>query len=362
MSPPNPQQLLLVTVPGLETVAAAELTELRPDAVLSAAPVELSGFVDARLEFGDDLLGLTTVQHLIELRGTARGGALDDVKALVSAAEFPELAAARSFRVTAERHGDHEFNRVDVQRAAGGILHRRYGTSVDLEEFELEVHVHVSGPHLFAGIRRTPHSLDRRIRRAANLRSALKPTVAAAMLRLVGAHRGEGRLLDPMCGTATIPVEAKRVNPRLEVAASDWDPPTLEIARGTVANHELEIDVRQVDARALAASYPGRFHYIVTDLPYGVRQAKHAGRAALYSDLLASFREVLGDAGRIAVVVLKRRTFMAAVEKAGLDVEHEQVVQLGTITPRIVLLRHPVHRGFPDYRHAGSRLAYKNEQ
>lgn len=331
-------EFLLTTDPGLEDVCAAELVEARPDAEVQAAPAGCRGRVLARLERPDDLLRLATAHHVLELRGRARVCSLDEIEHAVSRAPFPELESAASFRVSCRRTGRHEFSSVDVQRRAGAVLHRRHRTPVDLEDFAVEIRVDLDGEWLSCGVPRTRVSLGDRIRRTVALRSALKPTVAAAMLRLVGAHRGVGRLLDPMCGSGTIPLEARRLNPRLEIAASDWDPRTLEVARQTLAAHGVEIELREADARSLSAVYGSRFDYIVTDPPYGVRQARRSSRTRLYAALLASFAEVLDPAGRVALIVLKYAAFRAGLARSGLRLTHERRVDLGAISPRIVLL------------------------
>jgi len=160
------------------------------------------------------------------------------------------------------------------------------------------------------------------------------------MLRLVGAHRGCGRLIDPLCGGGTIPVEAKRINPELEVTAADWDRPTVEIARATIANHDLDIDVRVDDARRLHEVGLQPFDYIVSDPPYGVRQARHTPLGKLYADLVRAFERSLDANGRVALVVLKYRTFLGALAHSGLSVTLELPIETGGVHPRIVLLEH----------------------
>lgn len=285
-----------------------------------------------------ELLRLRTIHHVIALGLEGEVRSIAEIEHLLSGIELGELESAASFRVSSKRRGNHDFKSGDIERAAGGVLHRRYGTPVDLEEFAVEVRVDLIGTRLFAGVQITPGSLGQRILRSGTLRSALKPTVAAAMLRLAGAHRGRGRLLDPLCGSGTIPVEAQLINPLLEVSASDWDADTVEIARQTVANHGLAIEVQTVDARSLKDVYPLPFDYIVTDPPYGVRQAKHTSRSRLYGSLLSSFEEVLAESGKIALVVLKYQAFVAALERSRLRIVDERRVELGRITPRILVL------------------------
>jgi putative N6-adenine-specific DNA methylase/tRNA (guanine6-N2)-methyltransferase len=160
------------------------------------------------------------------------------------------------------------------------------------------------------------------------------------MLRLGRADRGTGRLIDPMCGAATIPIEAYRINPRLEIAAADWDEPTVELARRSIAEHGLQLTVEHADARSLGHRRPGGFDYIVSDPPYGVRQARRTSIGRLYGALLPAFERALADGGRIVLLVLKYQTFLGAVERTGLEILDQRKVDLGGLTPRIVVLGH----------------------
>ncbi len=221
---------------------------------------------------------------------------------------------------------------------AGAVLHQRYGTPVDLEGFEVNVRVDLHGAQLVVGIQRTRASLGNRVRRGKALRSSLKPTLAAAMVRLAGAHRGPGRLIDPMCGAGVIPVEAASVNPSLQVEAADWDPPTVEVARGTFANHELALDARVADARRLGHDRPECFDYIVTDPPYGMRQGRRAAIGTLYRELLGSFARALRPNGRLVLVVVKHRTLRAALDPARLRVVRECRTRAGDVPFAIFVL------------------------
>ena len=330
---------LLSTDEGIEDVVVGEIRERHAAAAARPDPSGFPGLVLVEGLTLESLLDLNTIQHVVEIRGEAEANSLERIERAVAQIEIAEMAQVRSFRVTSERRGRHDFGHMEIQRVAGAVLHDRYGTRVDLEDYELNVRVDLYGERLVAGVQRTRDSLAKRIKRPRALRTSLKPTVAAAMLRLIGAHRGAGRLIDPLCGTGTIPVEAKRINPRLEVFASDWDEPTVETARGTVANHDLDIEVQLCDARSLTLVYSEPFDYIVTDPPYGVRQARRVDMAELYESLLTEFERALGESGTIALVALKLRAFMAALERTGLRVEQERLIESGGLHPRIVVLR-----------------------
>ena len=330
---------LISTVPGLEGVAAAEAAEL-PGCSADPRPFGTAGLIIVEGAVLEDLLRLDTVHHVVEIRGEGRSEDLAGLESAMADADLDELRDATSFRATTVHAGDDDVSRLDVQRAAGAAIFRRYGTRVDLEDYAVNVRVDRFGDRVLTGIQHTRKSLHNRLRRARSLRSSLKPTVAAAMIRLVGAHRGQGRLIDPLCGTGTIPVEAKRINPALEVIASDWDEPTAETARATIDNHDLDIEVRVADARQLREAYAQRFDYIITDPPYGVRQARRTSLGKLYTDLIGAFEQSLTADGKIALVVLKYRTFLGALERSKLRVTLELPIETGDLHLRIALLEH----------------------
>lgn len=334
---------LLTTDPGIEAVVADEIAELLPGVTARVDPYRCGGQVRIDLVAPADLRRLATVHHIVEVRQEAVAATLDEIRDATAQAELPELRGAASFRVTTERVGRHDFSTIDVQRAAGGVLHARHGTPVSLEDPEIEIRVDVYGEHVVIGLRRTARPLDSRIRRSRPLRSALRPTLAAALLRLAGAHRGAGRLIDPMCGAGTIPLEARRLNPRLEVHAADWDADTVEVAREAAGEHGAsDLEVRLADARSLGESDAGRYDYIVTDPPYGVRQARRTSMSRLYESLLGSFERALAPNGAIALLVVKERTFLAVLERTTLRVVERRKIDLGGLQPAILILRRAV--------------------
>jgi len=330
---------LVTTDPGLEAIVAEELAASQPSAVAETRPYGQPGQLRIEHSTLEDLLRLRTIHHVLEIRGECDARFPDEVDAALAGVEFPELRDAASFRVTSKLHGRDAGEKQAVQRAAGAVLQRRYGTPVDLENFEVEVRVDRYETRAVVGIQRTKKSLGNRLQRARALRSALKPTVAAAMLRLCGANEGEGVLIDPLCGAGTIPVEAAQINPRLQVLASDWDPQTVDVARGTIANHRLSIEVQAADARTLGDDSPAAFDWIVSDPPHGMRQARRTSTAGLYRALLASFEKAIRPSGAIALVVVKYRAFLAALERSALQVSDECTVDLGSVGARIYVLR-----------------------
>ena len=329
---------LLTTDPGLEDIALDELHESWPAASAITPPVPMSGRLLAELPDDADPTVLRLVHHVTEIRLLDRTASLDDVRAAVARTEIPELETAVSFRASTTRIGEHPFTSQQIAGAAGAVLQRRWGTPVDLEQFEINVRVDLVGDELLVGIQRTRESLGKRIRRARTLRTSLKPTIAAAMVRLARCHRGRGSLLDPMCGTGTIPIEAASINPELVVAASDWDEQTVACARETIANHGLALEVRRLDVREAAAGWGRCFDAIVTDPPYGLRQGRRVRLGTFYTFVLRGCLDALAEGGRIVVICPRRKAIEGAIRRLPLVVVHERIVETGGLFPRIRVL------------------------
>ncbi len=332
-----PMRYLLTTDPGLEDLVADELAERVPDA--TPGPPGAGRLLVEAVTTGS-LLQLRTVHDVIEVRAEGRVDDLDDIGEVTAAARIPELAEAPSFRVTASGSRVAEFRSGEIARAAGAVLFRRHRTPVNLERPDLDIRVDVVDRRCVVGLPCNTAPLSKRIRRSRALRSALMPTIAAGMLRMVGAHRGGGALIDPMCGAGTIPIEAVACNAGLDVSAADWDEETTRVARATLVNHALDLPVTRLDARELGTLHPGAFDFIVTDPPYGVRQGTRTPLSRLYAGLLASFREALRPGGRLAIVVVKHRTFAGAAEAGGWSVQQRRAVASGGLDLHVFVLSH----------------------
>jgi len=215
---------------------------------------------------------------------------------------------------------------VDRIRAAEGSR-----PDVDRRDPDVRINVHVSGSTTTVGLDFAGRGLHRRGRGDAALPAPLKENLAAAVLRIAGwsAEAGDAPLLDPMCGSGTILIEAAAIardvapgltRPRaagegwrshdrelwarlvaeahdrghrgrgrtLRIAGADASPAAVQAARQFVARAGLA-DIIRVERTELKDSRPpwdspGR---VVTNPPYGERLGEAGELGPLY--------ELLGD-------------------------------------------------------------------
>ena len=315
-----------VVAPGLEPLVLDELRALGAVEPLRVEEAEPGG-----VGFRTDLAGVYAANlHLrVASRVVVRIGAFH-------AAAFHELerharrlpwyrfvgeGQAVVFRVTARKsrlyHQDAIAQRL-VDAVGAGAAVRAPGAGTSAQEFvvrlfrdECTVSVDASG-----------ELLHRRGYRLASAKAPLRETLAAAMLAAAG-WTGQAPLLDPMCGSGTIPIEAamvaRRIPPGLgrrfafeqwpEFDRRAWDT-VHERARGRVlpvspvsiqgsdrdagavraaaANAEragVAADVQWRRAAISAVEPPREAGWIVTNPPYGVRVGDRRRLRDLYAQL-----------------------------------------------------------------------------
>ncbi len=271
---------------------------------------------------------------------------LATIRAELEALPVPAMERAASFRVTTNRSGDHSFASYDVQKHAGAVLNRRYGTPVDLEGFELELRVDVVEHYCLVGLQYTRTALDRRFPWRFRPRVTLRTPIAFAMLQHAGVTSdcGPRRLLDPFCGSGTILIEAADIDPELTLEGCDWTHPTVEGALDNLAacGFGNRVQIAHANALSIHERYPPEyFDYIVTNPPYGVRLGKNIEFRGFYERFLSAAGGVLKPNGRLVLLVGPRRAAFEAVlrEYGKFEIIRSSVVESGGVYPSLYVLR-----------------------
>ena len=171
-------------------------------------------------------------------------------------------------------------------------------------------------------------SLHKRGYRALSTVAPLRETLAAAMV-ILSRYRGKGALIDPFCGSGTIPIEAaliaknrapglnrsfaaqkwafvpqkawldavdetmdKEYDGAYDILGSDIDPAAVELAKENAKLAEVDdlIRFQVADARAFSPAAPaGR---VVTNPPYGERLMEKKEAEGLYRDFGRAFSKL----------------------------------------------------------------------
>ena len=143
----------------------------------------------------------------------------------------PKTKGRPTYHVVCQMQGEHGFRRADAREAfvaglAGKIPH---GWQYNNENAWLEIWLTIYSKTAVCGVRLSDRTMRHRTYKLDHIAASLRPTVAAAMVRLAGIGPGM-TVLDPFCGAGTILAEAidvarKRSKAgRVRVVGGDIDP------------------------------------------------------------------------------------------------------------------------------------------
>lgn len=335
--------------PGTESVLRDELCEL--------------GFKSARLNSGgipftgswEDgwraCLQTRIGQRVMVVLGRFEASGLDGVYDSVSAVDWAEFLTPRqTFAVSAYAHESMGVNpNIVALKAKDAIVdqqRRDYGerSNVDRESPDVRVFVYSARQKVTVYLDMSGEPLFKRGYRSLGGEAPLKETLAAAMLRLSGWDR-EMPLVDPMCGSGTLPIEAAlwaaNIAPGLKrerfgferwanfddtaaermrllrgemrwiahgklprVTGFDIDDSALSAAEANAKAAGLRLSFRKMPLRELQADNTRRM--LVANPPYGIRLDADN---ALYQELGAAVHRLRG--WRIAILAGSPRCVQA---------------------------------------------------
>lgn len=219
------------------------------------------------------------------------------VEALRAVRSIPDSPA---FSVTASFVGRRNYSVEEIKEAvSGGIADARAWTyTADDRAASVNVRVFIEGQTALVGLRVAAAPLHERPYRVAERAGALKPPVAAAMLRLAAVAAGQ-TVLDPCCGTGTILLEAAAVG--AVPAGGDLDAQAVQAARANMRAAGAHFRVDQWDARRL--SLPDHsIDAVVSNLPWGRQVMVDDVLADLYDEIAYEIERVLRPGGRAALL------------------------------------------------------------
>ncbi|MBD3292747.1 MAG: methyltransferase domain-containing protein, partial [Armatimonadia bacterium] len=346
---PGERAYFATLIAGLEGIVVDEIRERLPGAIVFGAmrgkvffcsdrsPDEVSSLLSVEnvFAYSDQLAelprsedGLTVIERWLvnlDLRP-----ALDLHARLHGPHENP------SFRITASRSGEHQYNSLQIAASAGAGVVARYGWEVDLEDYDYDVRVYVTDDTAVAGVRLTPEALHQRAR-VRHGAASLNATVAHAMCRLTRPTDGQV-VLDPMCGAGTLLVERARLpSPRLMIGADLFAEP-LDMARANVEAAGVEAALINWDARQMCLAR-GTVDVVVCNMPWGRRIGSHRVNRHLYPGFVRELERVLVPGGIAALLTQEKRLITRLLGRAdGLKLVREDHLSLSGTHPAIYLV------------------------
>ncbi|MDA0672898.1 MAG: THUMP domain-containing protein [Cyanobacteria bacterium] len=200
---------------GLENLAAEELQELGAQRVVPGfCGVAFGG--DRALLYRVNLWARLPFRILQTVTQFPCGDADDLYRGIQSVDWRQFLGADQTLAVTATgktQHLNHShFTALQVKNAVVDQQRQQGGkrSSVDVETPDVRINVHLAKNQATVSLDSSGHSLHRRGYRVAMGTAPLKESLAAAMIRLSGWQPTQA-LVDPLCGSGTLPLEASLV-------------------------------------------------------------------------------------------------------------------------------------------------------
>lgn len=218
-------------------------------------------------------------------------------------------ASPRHLSVTASFLGRRNFSRFDAEDAIGAELAHVLGLtyqsrrSARPQPAGLEWRVHIVDGRARVGLRIADVPLHRRSYKQAAPPGTTHPPVAAAMVRLARLRAG-GRLWDPTCGAATIPIEARLLSAQTDAGGSEIDPAMAVAARLNVAASRVECPIVIADMARLPLR-DSAVDALVANLPWG-RQAAPRGGLRGGHDVLRIADRLVSTAGSVTLLMEER--------------------------------------------------------
>jgi 23S rRNA G2445 N2-methylase RlmL len=321
--------------PGLETVAGAEIEEELHGEVKRTG----RGLVVFRVpEVDASVLRLRTTEDVFLLawgtdKLTYRAEDLERIRrwtaheadwgALlrIHHALRPKPKGRPTYRLVTQMTGQHGYRRMDAAKALGRGLVGKLPASwrAAEESAALEIWLTIQGATAVCGVRLSDRSMRHRTYKLEHLPASLRPTVAAAMVRLAGARHGEV-VLDPMCGAGTILAEQREAaragrRGRINVLGGDRDRGALRAAAANLRRLGPAQLVCWDAARLPLAS--ASVDRVISNPPFGKQLSRPEDVGPLYRRMVPEYDRVLKPGGRAVLLVSDLAALKDAARAAG---------------------------------------------
>ncbi len=233
----------------------------------------------------------------------------------------PKTKGKPTYRIVCQMSGEHGYRRTDARDSfrAGLAQHFQKGWLPAAENAWLEAWLTIVDDRAVCGLRLSDRTMRHRTYKHDHIAASLRPTMAAAMVRLAGAGPGM-TVLDPMCGAGTIPAEQvelsnKRKAGGVRVLAGDLDPQAVFVASENLAKFG-GVDIARWDATKLplAAESVDR---IVCNPPFGKQLLRIEDIPPLYTNFARECDRVLRPGGRAVFLVAEQKALAGPLQGRG---------------------------------------------
>lgn len=364
---------MATTVQGLEDVVAEEIEEL----------IEKKTYPErGRVEFEGALREMYRVNlrsrcanRVFLILEKERVENLEEIYRVARDVDYTQIISEnQSFAVRAKRVGEHKFRSPDIASEVGRAVIDSFRDStgerlkVNLDEPDVEIYALLRDDELIISVNTTGESLHKRGYRKYQHHAPIKPTLGASLIRMSGWTPSEP-LLDPMCGSGTIPIEAALMALRVKnqrdfafkrlkihdeelfreelekefqseisgrIVGMDISPKNVEGARKNAefAGVLDKIEFLEGDAKRLEDFIDFSPKFVVVNPPYGIRSSRKGAIKELYEKFMYSL-EKISDYTTLVLITAAEREFRETLEKVRANEVEERFVLYGDLPARV---------------------------
>lgn len=330
-TPASLPALYAMVIPGLEEVAAAEIEKTLGGEIKRAG----QGIVVFRLEEIDErLLRLRTTEDVFLLawgtdKLTYRAADLEKIHRWtahdadwqrllqIHHAIRPKPKGKPSYHLVTQMNGVHGYRRIDAQDSmAQGLTGKLPASWREAEEnAAVEIWLTIDGSRAVCGLRLSDRTMRHRTYKLEHLPASLRPTLAAAMVRLGEVRPGQ-TVLDPMCGAGTILAEQlAATDGKVQAWGGDIEPSALRAASANLRRWDRGKLVRWNATRLPLAD--GSVDRILSNPPFGKQLSRPEEIGPLYRRMIPQYDRVLRPGGTAVLLVSEAELLEEAARAAG---------------------------------------------
>lgn len=317
---------------GLESVLKREITDLG---------YEITEVVDGRVSFKGDAAAiarcnvfLRTTERVMLKVGSFKAVTFDELFEKTKALPWENFIPkdGKFWVKKASSIKSKLFSPSDIQSIVKKAIVDRLSGKYNILRFpedgsEYPIRITILKDEVTVGLDTSGDSLHKRGYRKLTVKAPITETLAAALISLTP-WKKDRILIDPFCGSGTIPIEAAMIglniapgmnrdfqamtwdnilskslftnakkeamdlvdrDSKLSIQGYDLDPSALDAARGNLALAGLEgsIHFQQRDMRDISSAK--KYGFIITNPPYGERLAEKAAMPQLYKEMGEAF-------------------------------------------------------------------------
>jgi 23S rRNA G2445 N2-methylase RlmL len=309
-----------MVLPGLEPIAAEEIEETLGGEIKRTRP----GFVVFRVpEIDVSLLRLRTTEDVFLYawgtdKLTYRAADLESVRRWTARevdwqhllrlhhAVRPKPKGRPTFHLVTQMAGQHGYRRKDALQALARGLAGKFPESwrPAEENAAVEVWLTIHGATAICGLRLSDRTMRHRTYKIEHLPASLRPTLAAAMVRMAEVRPGQF-VLDPMCGAGTILAEALAVLGQSRhpssICGGDLEQQAVRIAAANLRRLGRALLCRW-DATRLPLP-GGSVDHLISNPPFGKQIGRPEDIGPLYRRMVREYDRVLKPNGRAVLLV-----------------------------------------------------------